>query len=69
MVGKTGAKGEYGERGPRGEQGLSGATFLTWKIDRKTYTAIPLMSDGHEGPRLYLRELFEEYHSEASSSE
>jgi hypothetical protein len=63
MVGKTGQKGERGFAGARGPQGESGATFLCWKIDRKNFVAIPLMTNGKEGPRLYLRELFEEYHN------
>jgi hypothetical protein len=68
--GKTGQRGEKGERGdrgesgPRGPQGASGATFVNWKIDTDTYRAIPVMSDGSEGPPLGLRALFEQFVSE-----
>ena len=41
--------------GPQGNPGLSGATIRDWKIDRARCVAIPVMSDGSEGPRLELR--------------
>ena len=56
------ARGGSGFRGAKGE---SGANFLCWKVDRKNFVVVPLMSDGREGPRLHLRELFEEYHNQA----
>jgi hypothetical protein len=68
MVGRTGSKGERGYSGERGPQGESGATFLCWKIDKRNYVAIPLMTNGKEGPRLYLRELFEQYHNETNQA-
>ena len=66
--GKRGAAGEKGERGlpgPRGDPGLSGATISGWKIDRTRYLATPLMSNGGEGPPLELRELFEQFLTDA----
>jgi hypothetical protein len=66
--GRRGAAGEKGERGPpgsRGDPGLSGGTISEWKIDRARYVATPVMSDGSEGPRLELRELFEQFLLEA----
>ena len=54
-----------GPPGPQGDPGLSGATILDWKIDRARYVAIPVMSDGSEGPRLELRGLFEQFVLEA----
>jgi hypothetical protein len=66
MVGRTGSKGERGVQGERGERGESGATFLTWKIDAKRYTATPLMTDGKIGPPLYLREFFAQFLAEVS---
>jgi hypothetical protein len=62
--GKRGAAGEKGERGPKGDAGASGATILGWKLDRERYVAIPVMSDGSEGPPLELRGLFEQFFSE-----
>jgi hypothetical protein len=66
--GRRGAAGERGERGPSGPQGnpgLSGATIRDWKIDRARYVAVPVMSDGSEGPPLQLRGLFEQFLLEA----
>jgi hypothetical protein len=65
--GRRGAAGEKGDRGlagPRGDAGASGATIVGWKIDRERYVAIPLMSDGREGPPLELHGLFEQFHEE-----
>ena len=36
-----------------------------WRLDRDNYIAVPVMSDGREGPPLELRELFEQFHTEA----
>ncbi len=67
--GKRGVAGERGERGPpgpRGDAGASSATICDWKIDRASYVATPLMSDGREGPPLELRALFEQFFREVS---
>jgi hypothetical protein len=66
MPGKTGPKGERGYSGERGSQGASGANFLAWKVDRKNFVAVPLMSDGKIGPPLHLREFFEEFFAQTS---
>ena len=63
--GIAGPKGERGERGAKGDPGLSGTTICDWKIDRARYLATPLMSDGSEGPPLELRELFQQFLTEA----
>jgi hypothetical protein len=65
--GVAGLKGERGERGPKGdpgERGQAAPAILSWLLDREHYTAMPLMSDGTEGPPLNLRPLFEQYHGE-----
>jgi hypothetical protein len=65
--GKRGVAGERGERGPpgpRGDAGASGGTIRDWKIDRARYLAMPVMSDGSDGPQLELRGLFEQFFSE-----
>ena len=67
IVSTRGARGERGERGPKGEQGLAGPaapTIVGWQIDRATFTATPIMSDGSEGSPLELRGLFEQYQIE-----
>ena len=63
--GIAGPKGERGERGAKGDPGLSGATICGGTIDRARYLATPLMSDGCQGPPLELRELFQEFLTEA----
>jgi hypothetical protein len=65
-AGKPGPKGERGDPGPRGLPGQVGPTIRGWQIDRESYRATPLMSDGSEGPTLELRPLFEQYHLESS---
>jgi hypothetical protein len=39
--------------------------IASWQIDRANYIAVPVMSDGREGPPLELRSLFEQFHTEA----
>jgi hypothetical protein len=69
--GKTGDKGQPGPRGPQGERGEKRdpgeptPEILGWQIDRANFRAIPVMSDGKDGPALDLRGLFEQFHSEA----
>jgi len=63
--GPAGQNGERGERGAKGDPGLSGATICGWTIDRARYLATPLMSDGGLGPPLELRELFEQFLTDA----
>jgi hypothetical protein len=63
--GKVGAKGPRGEIGPRGEPGVS---LRGWKLDQESYTAVPILSDGREGPLLQLRPLFEQFFAETNRS-
>jgi hypothetical protein len=44
--------------GPRGEPG---PTITGWRVDRPSYTATPLLSNGQEGAALELRGLFEQF--------
>lgn len=65
--GKRGAPGDRGERGPKGDAGAAGKDGVhlkEWRVDRKAYRAVAVMSDGTEHP-LELRELFEQFYSEA----
>jgi hypothetical protein len=61
------SQGKRGDKGERGLQGLSGVPVFiaSWQLDRDNYVAVPVMSDGLEGPPLELRSLFEQFHSEA----
>jgi hypothetical protein len=60
-----GGKGEKGVQGPRGEAGPAGPGIARWLIDRRSFVAKPVLSDGSEGASLDLRELFEQFQSDA----
>jgi hypothetical protein len=70
LIAAEGARGEKGSPGPRGAQGAKGEkgepgpTIVGWQIDRPKYQAIPVMSDGTEGPPLELRNLFVQFDDE-----
>jgi Collagen triple helix repeat (20 copies) len=70
-AGRTGGRGEKGEQGlrgiagERGAKGDPGASITGWSIDHANYLAIPLMSDGKEGPALELRGFFKQFCIEA----
>jgi hypothetical protein len=62
--GRTGPIGRTGERGEKGDKGDPAPVILDWEIDRASYQAVPIMSDGTLGPPLALRALFEQFHQE-----
>jgi hypothetical protein len=61
------SQGKRGDKGERGLQGISGVPVVIqkWGLDRNNHIAVPVMSDGREGPPLELRALFEQFHTEA----
>jgi hypothetical protein len=61
------SQGKRGDKGERGLQGIPGVPVVIqqWRLDRDNYIAVPVMSDGREGPPLELRSLFEQFHTEA----
>jgi hypothetical protein len=61
------SQGKRGDKGERGLQGIPGVPVVIqkWRLDRDNYIAVPVMSDGREGPALELRSLFEQFHTEA----
>jgi hypothetical protein len=63
--GRTGPIGRTGERGETGDKGDTGPVILDWEIDRASYHAVPIMSDGARGPPLALRPLFEQFYQES----
>jgi hypothetical protein len=71
LLAAAGSDGEDGATGPRGERGLIGPrgepapTITGWRVDRAAYAAVPLLSDGRDGPPLELRGLFEQFLHEA----
>ena len=62
--GDRGRKGERGLTGPRGERGAAAPSIQSWEVDRASYAATPILSDGTKGPPLELRALFEQFVSE-----
>jgi hypothetical protein len=62
--GHPGERGEHGEKGGRGPPGQSAPFIVSWIVERASYSAIPILSDGKEGPRLELRSLFEQFFAE-----
>ena len=63
-VGGRGPQGDAGPKGERGERGEGAPSITGWKLDRETYRATPILSDGKRGPALELRGLFEQFQSE-----
>jgi hypothetical protein len=64
--GATGPRGERGERGLIGPRGEPAPTITGWRVDRSSYTAVPI-SNGIEGAPLELRGLFEQFFQEVAS--
>jgi hypothetical protein len=62
--GIKGEQGEPGKDGKNGKDGKEGIRFASWKVDRKNYRAIAVMSDGSEQV-LELRPMFEQFNVEA----
>jgi Collagen triple helix repeat (20 copies) len=65
--GERGLKGERGERGLIGPRGEPAPTITGWRLDRASYTAVPVLSNGSEGAPLDLRGLFEQFFNEVAS--
>jgi len=64
-AGRDGATGPRGERGLVGPRGEPAPTITGWRVDRASYTATPLLSNGQEGAALELRGLFEQFVADA----
>jgi hypothetical protein len=64
MLASRGDRGERGGRGPRGERGGRGEPapgIKAWLVDKETFRASPILSDGTIGAPLELRALFQEF--------
>jgi hypothetical protein len=57
-AGPQGERGQPGSRGEKGAPGEPGPEILGWQIDRENYRAIPVMSDGKDGPALELNAVY-----------
>jgi hypothetical protein len=66
VPGRDGQQGPAGPAGPAGPRGEAAAKIATWIINEADFTATPIMSDGSNGPVLFLRALFEAYHNAAT---
>ena len=64
--GHQGPRGERGEKGDRGPPGQSAPFVASWMVERASYSVVPILSDGTEGPRLELRPLFEQFDAETA---
>src|SRR5262249_32542757 len=67
LLASRGSRGSRGERGfaglmgLRGERGEAASIIQSWHVDKATYRATPVMSNGTLGPSLELRALFEQF--------
>jgi hypothetical protein len=64
LVASKGNRGERGVPGPRGQVGGRGEpapTIKTWLVDKKTFRASPILTDGTVGAALELKGLFQEF--------
>ena len=66
-IGKCGPRGLVGPTGARGEPGADAPTIVDWHVDRTTYRATPVMSNGKLGAPLDLHGLFEQFLLETQS--
>jgi hypothetical protein len=67
--GRDGRDGNQGAIGPRGEPGPMGQgapKIAAWAISEADFSAMPVMTDGSNGPTLYLRAMFESYDAAAA---
>jgi hypothetical protein len=65
--GSRGAPGARGIMGLRGEPGADAPTIVDWHVDKATYRATPVMSNGKLGAVLDLHGLFEQFLLETQS--
>jgi len=65
--GNRGQEGQRGLMGLRGEPGAAAPSIYAWEIDRRNYTAVPILENGSRGPPLELRALYEQYFAETSA--
>jgi hypothetical protein len=73
LLASRGSRGSRGERGlagltgARGEPGADAPTIVDWHVDKATYRATPVMSNGKLGAVLDLHGLFEQFLLETQS--
>ena len=65
-VALQGKRGHEGARGEKGDRGPPAPSIVSWIVDKASYSVVPILSDGTEGPRLELRPLFEQFDAETA---
>jgi hypothetical protein len=65
LKGDRGDRGEPGEKGERGLPGRDAPVLKGFRIDRKNYTLVPVMSNGELEP-INLRDYFEQYNEDSN---
>jgi hypothetical protein len=63
--GIPGVRGEPGAQGERGAPGRDAPLLKGFRVDKKTYTLIPVMSNGELEP-IQLREYFVQYNEDSN---
>jgi hypothetical protein len=63
-----GKKGQAGADGRNGRDGRDAPRITDWVVNRETYSAIPVMSDGSRGATLNLHPLFERFFAETEGT-
>ena len=69
LRGATVCKGRSVRPDPSGRRASRGARIVSWEIDDSAFVADPLLSNGHKGPGLHLRSMFEIYNQQVDASD
>jgi hypothetical protein len=69
VAGRDGLQGPIGPAGPIGPKGLDAPRIVSWEIEDSAFVAYPLLSNGHKGPGLHLRGMFEVYNQQVDATD
>jgi hypothetical protein len=64
LIASQGKKGQAGADGRDGRDGRDAPRITSWVVNRESYSAVPIMSDGSRGAVLELRPLFARFLAE-----
>jgi hypothetical protein len=68
LIAAQGKKGQPGRDGVDGKAGKDAPRITEWVVNRESYTATPIMSDGSRGAVLELRPLFARFFDETEGT-
>jgi hypothetical protein len=68
LIAAQGKKGAPGRDGVDGKPGRDAPRITEWLVNRETYSAVPIMSDGSRGAVLELRPLFARFFDETEGT-